>query len=223
MSEPPMWTCTTCNRMMQEGNREAHIRGRAHALRARQVTNTSNEAPQIPPGPSSKTREMWTCTSCNRSMNKENKPSHLRGKPHALLAGRAVSASNATPQTPPENPESPLRAAIPQNQDLPPLLKSRAKPPKPPKPPESHPNGEKYIKIKDVAKLHKHVCEIPAHCYEVTGAYRGQWRGWHTFVSKRDIERASDQWDGEGVIEDIDTAFGLLPHGGAYSDSFDYY
>jgi hypothetical protein len=30
-----------------------------------------------------------------------------------------------------------------------------------------------------------------------------------------DVHYASDQWDGEGILEDIDTQWGMIPEGGA--------
>jgi hypothetical protein len=69
-----------------------------------------------------------------------------------------------------------------------------------------HPNGEYWIRIRDVAEVHGHVCPIPAHLYARDSE--------HSYVSTDDVEYASDRWDAEGVLEDIDTQFGMFPEGG---------
>lgn len=86
-----------------------------------------------------------------------------------------------------------------------------------------HPNGKRCVPIREVAEVHGHVCEIPSHCYSAAGAYVKPWKGANTLVTVEHIERASDQFDGEGLLYDIDTQWGHLPHGGAYGDSEEYY
>lgn len=73
-------------------------------------------------------------------------------------------------------------------------------------------------RVKDVARLYGHVCEIPLHCYRAVGVADCQ----NDFVSKEDIEQASNQWDAEGIAYEIDTQWGAMPWGGAYSDSMQY-
>jgi hypothetical protein len=60
----------------------------------------------------------------------------------------------------------------------------------------------------DRVQVHGHVCEIPLDCYH--GARSG-----NSLVSTSDVDAASDQWDAEGVLEDIDTQWGMIPEGGA--------
>lgn len=86
-----------------------------------------------------------------------------------------------------------------------------------------HPNGKNFIKIDDVANVYDDVCEIPRHCYETQEVFQGRWKGGRTLVSAADVQQASNQFDGEGLLEDIDTQWGLFPHGGAYKDSDEYY
>ena len=36
-----------------------------------------------------------------------------------------------------------------------------------------------------------------------------------SMVTPEQVRRASDQWDAEGLLEDIDTQWGVIPEGGA--------
>ncbi|PSR74945.1 hypothetical protein PHLCEN_2v9434 [Hermanssonia centrifuga] len=76
--------------------------------------------------------------------------------------------------------------------------------------PRTHPNGQKRIKILDVAKVYGDVVEVPLSCY------KGVKRGWHTLVTPAQVEAASNQFDGAGILEDIDTQWGSKPEGGCY-------
>jgi hypothetical protein len=51
--------------------------------------------------------------------------------------------------------------------------------------------------------------EIPLSCYH------GARSGYQSLVTTRDVKAASDQFDGEGILEDIDTQWGMIPEGGA--------
>ena len=59
--------------------------------------------------------------------------------------------------------------------------------------------------------------EIPLRTWRAAGIATP--RGWNTLVTPRDVERASelrsDQIDGAGILAEIDTAWGLIPEGGA--------
>ncbi len=78
-----------------------------------------------------------------------------------------------------------------------------------------HPNGKRRIKIKDVAQVHGHVCEIPLNAYRRGNA--------NSLVTPEDVEEASDHWEGIGILHDIDTQWGMIPGGGAYKESNHYY
>ena len=43
------------------------------------------------------------------------------------------------------------------------------------------------------------------------------------FVTEQDVKRASSTWDAMGIAHDIDTQWGDMPWGGAYSDSNHYW
>ena len=73
-------------------------------------------------------------------------------------------------------------------------------------------------RVRDVKRHYGHLCEIPLHCYQA----RGVASRMSDYVTEADVELASDQWDGEGILYDIDTLGGEMPHGGAYSDSQHY-
>lgn len=61
---------------------------------------------------------------------------------------------------------------------------------------------------------------IPLRCYRGLGVSRR--RGGPIWVTKEEHDEASDQWDGESVLYEIDTQWGMLPMGGAYKDSLHY-
>jgi hypothetical protein len=84
-----------------------------------------------------------------------------------------------------------------------------------------HPNGKRRIPIHSVAKIHNHVCEIPLQAYEDAGVNLP--RGRASMVTMEQVDAASDAWDARGILHDIDTQWGLMPQGGAYSDSDVYY
>ncbi|TDL24752.1 hypothetical protein BD410DRAFT_837679 [Rickenella mellea] len=79
-----------------------------------------------------------------------------------------------------------------------------------------HPNGQHRIPIRSVAEVYGHIDEIPLAVYRRAGITAN-------LVTSRDVQRASDQWDGEGILHDIDTQWGMMPHGGAYKESNFYY
>ena len=64
-------------------------------------------------------------------------------------------------------------------------------------------------------------CEIPleAYCDAGVDVYAGR----DTYVTEAEIERASNAWDARGLAHDIDTQWGSMPGGGAYSDSNHYF
>ena len=43
------------------------------------------------------------------------------------------------------------------------------------------------------------------------------------FVTEQDVQAASNTWDAMGIAHDIDTQWGDMPWGGAYSDSNHYW
>ncbi|KAI0709683.1 hypothetical protein C8T65DRAFT_648871 [Cerioporus squamosus] len=54
-----------------------------------------------------------------------------------------------------------------------------------------HPNGQRLIALRDMKR-------VPA-----------------SKVTAEQVRRASDNWEGHSVLEDIDTQWGALPQGGA--------
>ncbi|KAI1788118.1 hypothetical protein LXA43DRAFT_1097583 [Ganoderma leucocontextum] len=76
-----------------------------------------------------------------------------------------------------------------------------------------HPNGKARIAICDVQRVHGHVAEIPLDAYRTSGALARPRPS--SMVSPRQVQMASDQWDAEGILEDIDTQWGAMPAGGA--------
>jgi len=74
-------------------------------------------------------------------------------------------------------------------------------------------------KVKDVQRRYGHLCEIPIQAYREAGVASN----WDDYVTERDVQAASDSWDARGIAHDIDTQWGALPNGGAYSDSNYYY
>ncbi|KAH8807023.1 hypothetical protein DL96DRAFT_1629524 [Flagelloscypha sp. PMI_526] len=71
-----------------------------------------------------------------------------------------------------------------------------------------HPNGQRKIKISHVKQVYGDVVEIPYHCY-------GAGSKGNTLVTPEQVASASDQFDAEGILEDIDTQWGSIPQGGA--------
>jgi hypothetical protein len=57
--------------------------------------------------------------------------------------------------------------------------------------------------------VHGHYEEIPRRCYH------GARSGYQSLVTTEDVQAASDQFDGEGILHDIDTQWGMIPGGGA--------
>jgi hypothetical protein len=84
-----------------------------------------------------------------------------------------------------------------------------------------HPNGQRHIQIHSIANIYNDVCPIPLQAYREAGV--GLPRGKASMVTVEDVKAASDAWDARGVAHDIDTQWGLIPGGGAYSDSDFYY
>jgi len=83
-----------------------------------------------------------------------------------------------------------------------------------------HPNGKRYIPLWSVAEIHNHLCEIPVEAYTGAGV---RVNGRSTMVTVEDVEAASDAWDARGLLHDIDTQWGLMPWGGAYKESDQYF
>jgi hypothetical protein len=84
-----------------------------------------------------------------------------------------------------------------------------------------HPNGKCRIPIHSVAKVYNHVCEIPLNACDEAGVSIP--RGRASMVTTEDVDAASDARDARGILHDIDTQWGSMPGGGAYSDSNFYY
>jgi hypothetical protein len=70
-----------------------------------------------------------------------------------------------------------------------------------------HPNGEYWIRLRDVSEVYGHVCTIPFEYFYT--------RSTNDYVHAGDVRYASNQWDAEGILEDIDTQWGMIPEGGA--------
>jgi hypothetical protein len=69
-----------------------------------------------------------------------------------------------------------------------------------------HPNGEYWIRVRDVSEVYGAVCPIPFELFHK--------RSTSDYVDADDVRYASDQWDAEGILEDIDTQWGMIPEGG---------
>jgi hypothetical protein len=74
-------------------------------------------------------------------------------------------------------------------------------------------------RVKDVQKEFGHLCEIPMAAYLEAGVASHR----KDYVTKRDVQKASNAWDARGAAHEIDTQWGSMPWGGAYSDSNHYY
>ena len=68
--------------------------------------------------------------------------------------------------------------------------------------------------ISEVMGVYGDLVEVPLHCYRVAGADTNRW-GSSAYVTPRQVREASDRFDAEGALEDIDTQWGLIPEGGA--------
>ena len=66
-----------------------------------------------------------------------------------------------------------------------------------------------------------HLCEIPIQAYLCREA--GVSSRLNDYVTEEDVDRASNAWDARSIAHEIDTQWGTMPYGGAYSDSNDYY
>ena len=74
-------------------------------------------------------------------------------------------------------------------------------------------------RVRDVQRIYGHRCEIPLQAYAEAGvAYSS-----NDYVTADDVDRASDAWDARSIAHDIDTQWGEMPGGGAYSNSNHYY
>lgn len=108
------WTCTTCNITITALGQGPHLRGKPHAKKLSMLNSQMNAvlaAPPAPPAPPTPTSnpaavQHWTCTVCNLKMGASSKISHLRGKPHAKklkmpdpqnTSMTAVPSSSTTP------------------------------------------------------------------------------------------------------------------------------
>ena len=74
-------------------------------------------------------------------------------------------------------------------------------------------------RVRDVQQRYGHLCEIPIQAYQEAEVAHG----WDDYVTAEDVQRASDAWDARSILHDIDTQWGAMPRGGAYSDSNYYY
>ena len=73
--------------------------------------------------------------------------------------------------------------------------------------------------VKHVQKQYGHLYEIPLEAYAEADV-ASNWTDW---VSEEDVQRASDSWDARSIAHEIDTQWGSMPWGGAYSDSNEYF
>ena len=76
-----------------------------------------------------------------------------------------------------------------------------------------HPNGKAKIAIRDVRRVYGDLLEIPLDAYRTSGALARPRPS--SMVTPRQVQMASDRWDAEGILEDIDTQWGTIPGGGA--------
>ena len=67
--------------------------------------------------------------------------------------------------------------------------------------------------------MYGHLCEIPLAAYGEADVASD----WDDFVTESDVEAASNNWDARSIAHDIDTQWGTMPGGGAYSISNHYY
>jgi hypothetical protein len=71
--------------------------------------------------------------------------------------------------------------------------------------------------VNDVCRVYGHACEIPLQAYQEAGVAYG-WKDW---VTKSDVDQASDACDARGLH--MTRKWGSIPGGGAYKDSNRYY
>lgn len=88
--------------------------------------------------------------------------------------------------------------------------------------------------------VYDHDTEILLEAYRAVGV--NVRRGRNSLVTRREVEQASlvpvtieeevqeeqesgdlDEWDAWGILQDIDTQWGMLPQGGAYKESNHYW
>ena len=74
-------------------------------------------------------------------------------------------------------------------------------------------------RVKEVYQRYGHFCEIPLEAYVEAGVAKSR----NDFVTEQDVQAASNTWDAMGIAHDIDTQWGDMPWGGAYSDSNHYW
>ncbi len=74
-------------------------------------------------------------------------------------------------------------------------------------------------RVKDVFKTYHHTCEIPLQAYIEAGVAHSR----NAWVTRQDVQAASDAWDARSILHDIDTQWGSMPLGGAYKDSNHYF
>ncbi len=74
-------------------------------------------------------------------------------------------------------------------------------------------------RVKHVQSRYGHAHEIPIEAYREAGV---AWKR-SDYVTEQDVAAASNAWDARSIAHDIDTQWGSMPGGGAYSDSNSYY
>ena len=74
-------------------------------------------------------------------------------------------------------------------------------------------------RVREVQSRYGHLCEIPLQAYMEAGVAESR----NDFVTERDVQAASDAWDARSIAHEIDTQWGTMPSGGAYSDSNEYW
>ena len=94
-------------------------------------------------------------------------------------------------------------------------------------PPKSHPNGAVRIRIADVRTVYNHTPSLTLGDFRRAGIRADQ--GVDTLATSSQVRRAlnrrhqlDEDDDARSVLYDIDTQWGLLPHGGAYKESERY-
>ncbi|KAF9020090.1 hypothetical protein BDZ89DRAFT_279219 [Hymenopellis radicata] len=71
------------------------------------------------------------------------------------------------------------------------------------------------VAIRDVKTVYGHILDIPLDAYRKAGV-RDAHLG--SMVTRHQIERASDIWNAQRILDDIDTQWEMIPGGGAHSD-----
>ncbi|PYI05572.1 hypothetical protein BO78DRAFT_398090 [Aspergillus sclerotiicarbonarius CBS 121057] len=236
-TEEDVWHCITCDQTMLESQSSAHLDNKAH-IRMLQSQSQLQTAPRThasqdndlrythhrlghrrfdypqsghdrkrPHGAWGSPRKrkpgqkFWTCPKCRETMTINKKSAHVCCKRENGTIGRLEmwSCDDCGIEVATTLREDHLRAAehaVNAAMYIPP-----------------HPNGKRYIKIKDVRRVYNHIRPIPVKCYRPAGAYRGRWKGGVTFVTAEDVEMVLKPFNGKGNRD--------LKLGGDYKGEYD--